>query len=218
MQESPWSRSIILTLLASITIEIGMLLYQSWAGEHSMLMPWTFFTLWGGGALGVIAWKASQLNVSLHEFFGIAFIAAGISVVGNLFMPQLVTPRYFGVYSLGTHYSPRYQGFLYHKHSPELEREVNEFEYHRTHGFIHWQTGLAAGFYPDPDSVPDYNDPHGFAEHLELALAKSVERIVTSWQTASDSLASGTRRIAFRLVDEQLWTWYDLARSSSTPK
>jgi hypothetical protein len=189
-----WVKTIVLTALASFSIEVVLMLYDTLGGSYrdpSDLVPWTFYSLWAIAALGGVAWVVYKLKAKVGRFFTVMFIGSIISAVAWIFIPdslKILEANYYGVESritMDMHEEGRYDetteydlplelGFMYHRDSPELKHEIREKakrnEYVDVQGFLTWQTGLAYGFMPDPVSIPQYNGCDNFRERLSLIM------------------------------------------------
>ncbi len=188
-----WGKTIVLTLLASFSMEVVLMLYGTiWGNRNpSGLVPWTFHTLWEIAALAGVAWVVYQLKVQVGNFFAALFVGFIISVIAWIFIPdslKILEANYYGVESritIDMHEEGRYDerteydfpldlGFMYHRDSPELKQEFKDKrkwnEHVNVQGFLTWQTGLAYGFIPDPVSIPQYNGCDDFRERLSLIM------------------------------------------------
>lgn len=181
-----WLKTILLTILGSIAIEIFFFLFGSCSSNKDMSdsIPWTFHTLWEIAALVLIFYIAKKIKISLQVYFYSLLLGSFLIGLIWIFIPGIMYANYYGIKSRiseETHTEGRYDeqieydyplslGFLYAKHDPEFTRDFKEYEsfneYVDTEGFLFWQTGLASGYYPY--NIPEYNGANTLFDKIEL--------------------------------------------------
>ena len=178
-----WGRSLVLTLLAAIALEIlraifvsngairGPLRLAMWIPHLSLLIP--------------ISWTVKRLGNRVGNFFAAVFFGAVASLLVSFFVPLLsIRPRYFAIFDTQGNQVVR-RGYLYRTDDPDLRRlEVRPDEFGRsllhrqddlpggyvvTENFVFWQAGFSRGY--KPSALREYVPPRSFWAGVGLCLS-----------------------------------------------
>jgi len=227
--KNKWLRSFIVTMLGAAAIEIFYTLFRTLFHNEgtSILIPWTFHTLWEIAALAGIAYVVKKCGIRLETYFSVLMLGTFLIGIIWIFIPdslKILEANYYGVesrISRETHGEGMYEdsveynfplslGFLYRKDDPELKSAFyeakNQNEYIGTKGFLFWQTGLAYGF--NPIRIGGYNGGHGFFNRIELFFTVGPMVIVESFIKgfASNFIILLIGQIIWLLIrKEQIW-------------
>lgn len=197
--------------------------------------PCSFHTLWELGALVAVGRVVLASQIDWRRALKATSLAFVVSLVVIVSLPKAQRApesRFVGVlYSEDGGEPDEYQpegvpwqiGRLYRKDTSQFTREWERLssmhEYVSQKGFLFWQTGLAHGFNPDANSIPEYREPESVLDSLQMAVSHGplvvVERMIRAtyfWILGLVAVQVGFYAIRKRHV------WWDSGAEAPLPK